>query len=85
MTLPKELFYLIQHGQTEYNQRHLVTGYQDIPLNAQSIQKFPPITYIISSPLKRTMDTAKTIAFEKLKHIRWSLSEGQPIEQESSQ
>ena len=62
--------YVVRHGQTDYNVKHLFQGHLDIPLNETGIlqaketaQNFrdKKIDYILVSPLKRTIQTAEYI------------------------
>jgi broad specificity phosphatase PhoE len=69
--------YLIRHGQTEWNRRQTFRGIIDIPLNerghreAEAIleaMKDNNISAIYTSPLRRSMETAKPI--EKFFHLK---------------
>ena len=62
--------YVIRHGQTDYNVKHVFQGHTDIPLNdvgiaqaKQTAKKFENINIdlIIVSPLTRAIQTAKYI------------------------
>ena len=63
--------YSTRHGQTDYNKQELILGTTDIPLNetgekqaiqlAEEIEKID-IDLIISSPMMRAQQTAKSIA-----------------------
>ncbi len=63
--------YSTRHGQTDYNKQELILGITDIPLNetgekqaiqlAEEIEKID-IDLIISSPMMRAQQTAKSIA-----------------------
>ncbi len=64
------VFYLVRHGQTDWNAREIVQGATDIPLNetglaqaaaARERMKDVPIDIIYSSPLKRAYRTAEII------------------------
>jgi alpha-ribazole phosphatase/probable phosphoglycerate mutase len=63
--------YLIRHGETESNRLGLALGQQDVPLNEQGIRQVErlcraledePLTAIYSSPLGRTLETARAVA-----------------------
>ena len=65
--------YLIRHGETEENQRGILVGSTDVPLNdtgrSQSIDlaklaRTLPVDAIFASPLQRAVETA-TLAFGK--------------------
>ena len=54
--------YLIRHGETEWNTRHLLQGATDIPLNQNGVEvaritaealKDVPFDVVFTSPLKR--------------------------------
>jgi len=62
---------LIRHGETDWNRETIFRGHIDIPLSENGITqaeataralRHKPIDAIYSSPLKRTMTTARTIA-----------------------
>ena len=62
--------FLVRHGETDWNKNHRFQGRTDIPLNpvgraqAQALAlalKGVPLTAIHSSPLKRAIETARTI------------------------
>ena len=65
------LLYLVRHGQTESNRKGLALGRADVPLNElgrrqaellrQALAK-EKLTAVYSSPLQRTLDTARSIA-----------------------
>lgn len=65
------LLYLVRHGQTAANQRRLLQGSTDHPLDelgrrqvtliADRLAKLPPVDAIITSPLQRAVVTASTI------------------------
>lgn len=66
--MPK--IYLVRHGQTDYNARHLLQGRLDVPLNEtglaqarESAEKLKDIPFqkIYYSPLKRARQTAEEI------------------------
>ncbi len=63
----------IRHGQTSYNQSHLINGRFDEPLsdagrkqNKELVRELAPYTVsvVYSSTLKRSVETAKPIALE---------------------
>ena len=63
-------FYIIRHGQTNWNKEGRIQGKTDIELNeegikqaeeAKKILKDYPIDMIVSSPLKRARKTAEII------------------------
>ncbi len=65
------LFILVRHGQTEWNREERFRGRADLLLNETGLRqalaaglhmKGWPIAAIYSSPLKRTLETAKIIA-----------------------
>ncbi len=67
-------FYIIRHGQTNWNKEAKIQGKTDIELNeegikqankAKEIMKNYPIDIIVSSPLKRAKRTAEIINEEK--------------------
>ncbi len=66
--------YIIRHGQSEWNAKHLVCGSTDAPLTEKGraqaaetaqmiadIHKNHPIDLIIASPLQRALDTGRAI------------------------
>ena len=64
------IFYLVRHGQTDWNAREIVQGTTDIPLNergleqaarARDLMKDIPLDIIYSSPLVRAFRTAEII------------------------
>lgn len=66
-----DAFYFMRHGETDWNQKHLFMGWQDIPLNERGLEQAheaanllrpEPITYVISSPLLRAHKTAEIVA-----------------------
>jgi len=66
--------YLVRHGESAWNVKHLYTGRQDVPLSelgelqAQRVAaKFVAceLTALYTSPLKRAYDTAKPLALQK--------------------
>jgi broad specificity phosphatase PhoE len=66
--------WLIRHGQTEYNSRHLMQGRTDIPLNAKGISQAEAararigdvhFDAVYASPLVRTQQTAEIVGAVK--------------------
>ena len=64
------LLYVVRHGQTDWNNKHLVQGISDISLNEKGeteayelidLVKSLNIDVVISSPLKRARKTAQII------------------------
>ena len=64
------VLYLIRHGKTTYNEKGLLQGKSDIPLNEEGQKQSlllhnyfldKKVDVCFSSPLKRALDTAKTI------------------------
>lgn len=62
--------YFIRHGKTDWNERGLLQGVSDVPLNENGIRdaasareflKEIPFDFCISSPLKRALKTAEII------------------------
>jgi broad specificity phosphatase PhoE len=69
--IPRVPFYFVRHGQTDWNKENKVMGQIDIPLNAIGLQQAQTvakniaqlkISHIVSSPLKRAMQTSEIIA-----------------------
>lgn len=68
------ILHIVRHGETDYNKQARYLGRTDLPLNsagrhqakelAQKIDDFR-INIVVSSPLKRTMETAQIIAPDK--------------------
>ena len=67
------MIYVIRHGQTELNNRHVLQGRSDHPLNAQGIAQAKAaanrlrkrgiaFTRVFSSPLIRAVQTARIVA-----------------------
>ena len=63
--------FLVRHGETESNRLNLVLGRDDVPLNqrgkwqAERVGRAlarEPLTAVYSSPLRRTLDTARALA-----------------------
>ena len=70
MSIPHQPFYLIRHGETDWNVQRLITGQQDILLNQRGHHQASKITEILcdknitqifSSSLRRTKQTADII------------------------
>ena len=72
------VFYLIRHGQTDWNVEHKLQGQKDIPMNDEGIRQMNDLAdklaetgltfdLIISSPLDRAKTSAEIIA-EKIKY-----------------
>lgn len=71
MTLPRKPFYFIRHGETAFNQKGIIMGSIDEPLNDRGFEQarqaaliLEKISFdlIVSSPRKRAHQTAQTIA-----------------------
>lgn len=69
------ILYVVRHGQTEWNLKHLVQGISDIPLTEKGIEEAYKlqelvasldIDVVISSPLERARKTAQIITNNKL-------------------
>ena len=87
-------FYFIRHGQTDWNKDGLAMGQVDIPLNetgrlqactAALILEHYKFSHIVSSPLKRSYETAITIAkphriivetMDEFKEANWGVRQG---------
>ena len=64
--------YVTRHGQTDYNKDEIILGTTDLPLNetglaqaaglAEKVKEMGDIDIIISSPMKRALTTAMTVA-----------------------
>ena len=63
-------FYIVRHGQTNWNKKGKIQGKTDIELNEEGIEQAKevrkilekyPIDVIVSSPLKRARKTAEII------------------------
>lgn len=66
--------YLVRHGETEWNEKGLIQGHTDIPLNKKGVKQAKDIakklrtvnfTSVFSSDLLRAKKTAEIIALEK--------------------
>ena len=66
--------YLVRHGKTSWNDKHLIQGRQNIPLNnlgysqAQILSKnriFDSIDICFSSPLLRAIETARILVGDR--------------------
>lgn len=64
-------FYFLRHGETDYNRRHIVQGWADIPLNftgeqqakvAAQALKDAGVTSIVSSSAQRARRTAEIVS-----------------------
>ncbi len=66
--------YIVRHGQSEWNEKHLICGSTDSPLTEKGraqaaetaamvgeLHKNHPIDLIIASPLQRALDTGRAI------------------------
>lgn len=69
------LLYVVRHGETEWNTKHLVQGISDIPLTLKGEEEASElkdlvasldIDVVISSPLKRAKKTAMIITDNKM-------------------
>ncbi len=72
------IIYMVRHGQTDYNKKRIMQGTSNIPLNEEGVrQAFEAkeklkgiyLDICISSPLKRTLQTAQIITDNKCKII----------------
>lgn len=67
--------YLIRHGRTEANEKHLYCGSSDVPLSEAGIMELKKLTYriksahFITSGMKRTEQTLQVL-FGKVPHSR---------------
>jgi len=66
--------YVVRHGETDYNKEGRYLGRADLALNSVGIRQAEelaekirgiPIDSVISSPLKRTMEMARILAYDK--------------------
>ncbi len=64
------MIYVVRHGQTDWNKEKRIAGRCDVPLNETGIKQAQIVAdklknvkfdYVFSSPLQRTMQTAKII------------------------
>lgn len=71
VTIPRVPFYFVRHGETDYNKENKIMGTIDIPLNSMGLEQAHvvakaiahlEISHIVSSPLKRALQTAEVIA-----------------------
>ena len=94
--IPHISFYFVRHGETAWNLEHKYMGQADIPLNATGLEQAQivakniahlEISHIVSSPLKRTIQTAEIIAtnmnipiviMDQLKVCSVGILEGRP-------
>ncbi len=69
--IQRKSFYFVRHGQTDWNNENKVMGQIDIPLNAIGLEQAQEvaqhlahheISHIVSSPLKRALQTSEIIA-----------------------
>lgn len=69
------ILYVVRHGKTTWNDKHLVQGVSDVPLNEEGIKEAYElqelvaslnIDVVISSPLERARKTAQIITNNKL-------------------
>lgn len=69
-TLPQKPFYFIRHGQTEANNKHIVQGHEEWPLNAAGLEQAAAlkavmanagVTDYFTSPMQRTVQTVEAI------------------------
>jgi broad specificity phosphatase PhoE len=76
MNIPRQPFYFIRHGETDWNQKNIIMGQTDIPLNEAGRQQAREasknlqninFSNIYSSPLLRAHQTAEIIN-EDFKH-----------------
>lgn len=67
--------YIMRHGQTEWNVKKIIQGQKDIPLNKKGIEQAKNVInefndygfdLIISSPLKRTKQTAEILNIKNI-------------------
>lgn len=91
-------FYFMRHGETDWNIKNLYMGAQDIPLNdngfvqaeqAYKILENQELSAIVTSPLLRTLDTARVlsdklkvplIVMDNFKQCCWGDREGKPFD-----
>lgn len=78
LNIPLLPFYFIRHGETDWNQRNIVMGSQDIPLNelgfkqayeASRILENENFDVIVSSTKMRAQQTAKILANRTKKQV----------------
>lgn len=71
MSLKRVAFWFLRHGETDWNALHLAQGRADNPLNANGLAQAEaaavamagvPIGSIVSSPMRRALDTASVVA-----------------------
>ena len=90
--------YVVRHGQTDWNKESKVQGKTDIPLNEEGIKEAQELKelvcklnldLVITSPLKRALETAKILTDNKVKIITddriierdWGLNEGKLLQE----
>jgi broad specificity phosphatase PhoE len=71
MPIPKQHFYFLRHGQTDWNVEARFQGHTDMPLTAAGVQQAQdaaqalahcPVDLIVASPLIRALKTAAIVA-----------------------
>jgi probable phosphoglycerate mutase len=90
-------FYFMRHAETDWSRQHIYIGSKDISLNSYGesqarkiaeLLKYEVITRIVSSPLRRAMQTAKIISsslgkdytvINNFSECCWGVKEGTPI------
>jgi broad specificity phosphatase PhoE len=69
--IPRQTFYFLRHGQTDWNAEGRFQGHSDIPLNSQGLAQAHaaariiatcPVELIVASPLVRALTTAAIVA-----------------------
>src|ERR1043165_8930145 len=84
MPIPKQHFYFLRHGQTDWNVEGRFQGHTDMPLNAAGVLQAHdaaqtlagcPVDVIVASPLVRALKTAAIVA-ERLDKPLFVDSEG---------
>lgn len=73
--LPHTPFYLLRHGETDWNRRRVMQGHTDIPLNATGVRQAEsiaavvaalPIRTVCASPLARARRTAEIVNMNRV-------------------
>ncbi len=96
----EKYFFFVRHGETDWNQRQLCQGQKDISLNEKGLLEAKafaattenlPLAWIVSSPLKRALQTAQEISLfhpsaplqiiPEWAERSWGKLEGMPSEQ----